>query len=168
MYHESGGSCVKMTGVTSGAPSGAGAGAPAAPAILGPAFGKDPQSLWVNVRGTVRPGLTTRLVDDESDPDYDPHTPLRSSARLVGPYQIAQLDRENGRLLVRTHELEGAFRPVPSPDGKWLVYSTRYDAREALKVIDLTTGEDHWPKMDVQRHDSQGGGARDRDVYPKS
>ena len=71
----------------------------------------------MNVRGNVRPGLTTRLIEDESRSDYDPHTPLRSSARVVGPYQIAQLDRENGRLLVRTHEHEGAFRPVPSPDG---------------------------------------------------
>ena len=177
MYHESGGSGVQMTGVTSGAPPPAGGGAaPAAPAILGPAFGPGlasgsgnvPQSLWVNIRGTVRPGLPTRLIADESQADYDPHTRSAVPPRVVGPYQIAQLDRENGRLLVRTHELEGAFRPVPSPDGKWLVYSTRYDAREALKLIDLSTGEDRWLKMDVQRDDSQGGGARDRDVYPKS
>ncbi|HET7696090.1 MAG TPA: amidohydrolase family protein [Vicinamibacterales bacterium] len=168
MYHESGGSGVQMTGVSSGPAPAGGGSAPAAPAILGPAFGKGSQTLWVNVRGTVRPGLATRLIADEADPDYDPHTPLRSSARVVGPYQIAQLDRENGRLLVRTHEGEGAFRPVPSPDGKWLVYSTRYDARQALKLIDLSTGEDRWLTMDVQRDDSQGGGARDRDVYPKS
>ena len=171
IYHESGGSGVQMTGVSSGAAPAAGPGGPggaAAPAILGPAFGKDPQSLWVNIRGNVRAGLTARLVEDESHPDYDPHTPARSSARVVGPYQIAQLDREDGRLLVRTHEHEGAFRPIPSPDGKWLVYSTRYDSRQALKLIDLATGEDRWLTMDVQRDDSQGGGARDRDVYPKS
>jgi imidazolonepropionase-like amidohydrolase/Tol biopolymer transport system component len=180
MYHESGGSGVQVTGVSSGAPAGGGGGgAPAAPAILGPAFGgaeasdtatssQRREALWVNVRGTVRPGLASRLVEDESDPAYDPHIPLRSSARVVGPYQIAQLDRETGRLLVRTHEHEGAFRPVPSPDGKWLVYSTRYDARQALKLIDLSTGEERWLKMDVQRDDSQGGGARDRDVYPSS
>jgi len=173
MYHENGGSGVQMTGASAGpAPPGGGA-APVAPAILGPVFGKDPRSLWVNVRGNVRPGLTARLtpemaVADESSADYDPHTPLRSTPRDVGPYQIAQMDRDNGRLLVRTHELEGAFRPVPSPDGKWLMYSTRYDAREALKLVDLSTGEDRWLKMDVQRDDSQGGGARDRDVYPKS
>ena len=169
MYHESGGSGVQMTGATSGpAPAPGPGGAGAAPAILGPAFGKDPQSLWVNVRGNVRGGLNARLVEDESHPSYDPHTPFRSSARVVGPYQIAQLDREDGRLLVRTHEHEGAFRPVPSPDGKWLVYSTRHDSRQALKLIDLSTGEDRWLTMDVQRDDSQGGGARDRDVYPKS
>ena len=169
VYHESGGSGVQMTGVSTGpAPAAGGPPAAATPSILGPAFGKDPQSLWVNVRGTVRPGLRTTLIDDEAHPDYDPHTANRSSPRAVGPYQIAQLDRDTGRLLVRTHEGEGAFRPVPSPDGKWLVYSTRYDARQALKLIDLSTGEDRWLVMDVQRDDSQGGGARDRDVYPKS
>jgi imidazolonepropionase-like amidohydrolase/Tol biopolymer transport system component len=168
IYHESGGTGVQMTGAGGATPPAGGAGAAAAPALLGPTFGNDPKSLWVNVRGNVRAGLTTRLIQDESAADYDPHTPLRSSARVVGPYQIAQLDREDGRLLVRTHEHEGAFRPAASPDGKWLVYSTRYDSRPALKLIDLSTGEDHWLRMDVQRDDSQGGGARDRDVYPKS
>jgi imidazolonepropionase-like amidohydrolase/Tol biopolymer transport system component len=167
MYHESGGSGLQMTGVSSAPATPGGGGGAAAPAILGPAFGNDAESLWVNVRGNVRAGLTTRLVQDEADVDYDPHVP-RSSARIVGPYQIALLDRTDGKLLVRTHEHEGAFRPVPSPDGKWVVYSTRYDARQALKLIDLTTGEDRWLTMDVQRDDSQGGGARDRDVYPKS
>ena len=168
VYHEGGGSGVQMTGVPSGPAPAPGATTPAAPAILGPAFGKDPQSMWVNVRGNVRPGLAARRIEDESDPEYDPHTPLRSSARVVGPYQVAQLDRDNGRLLVRTHEHEGAFRPIPSRDGRWLAYSTRHDARQALKLIDLSTGEDRWLVMDVQRDDSQGGGARDRDVYPKS
>lgn len=168
MYHESGGSGVQMTGVSSGPAPAGGAPGGGAPAILGPAFGPDTKSLWVNVRGNVPAGLPVRSVEEESQAHYDPHVESRSSARVIGPYQIAQLDREDGRLLVRTHEHEGAFRPVPSPDGKWLVYSTRYDARQALKLIDLTTGEDRWLVMDVQRDDSQGGGARDRDVYPKS
>jgi len=170
MYHESGGSGVQMTGVSSGpAPAGGAPGGGAgAPAILGPAFGPGTNSLWVNVRGSAPAGLPVRNVEEESQAHYDPHVEPRSSARVIGPYQIAQLDREEGRLLVRTHEHEGAFRPVPSPDGRWLVYSTRYDARQALKLIDLTTGEDRWLMMDVQRDDSQGGGARDRDVYPKS
>jgi imidazolonepropionase-like amidohydrolase len=170
MYHESGGSGVQMTGVSTGPAPAASPGPPAAaaPAILGPAFAKDSGSLWVNVRGNVRSGLATRLIEDESHPDYDPHAPLRSTPRAVGPYQIAQLDRETGRLLVRTHEHEGALRPIPSPDGRWLVYSARYDARQALKLVELSTGEDRWLKLDVQRDDSRGGGARDRDVYPKS
>jgi imidazolonepropionase-like amidohydrolase/dipeptidyl aminopeptidase/acylaminoacyl peptidase len=166
MYHESGGSGVQMTGVTPPAAPGGPAAAPA-PALLGPDFSNDPRYLWVNIRGTVPTGFATRHID-EADPEFDPHTQNRSSARVVGPYQIALLDRETGRLHMRTHEHEGAFRPLASPDGKWVMYSTRYDARQALKLLDLSTGEDRWLKMDVQRDDSEGGGARDRDVYPAS
>src|SRR5688572_1796871 len=60
IYNEAGGSGVQMTGVAPTPPPAA--GAPAAPAVLGPAFGKDPQSMWVNIRGNVRAGLPTRLV----------------------------------------------------------------------------------------------------------
>lgn len=168
LYHEHGGSGVQMTGTATSAPGAAGGGGgAAAPALQGPAFSNDARYLWVNVRGGPPAGFV-RPTLDESDPDYDPHPVSRSSARVVGPYQIAQLDRESGRLLVRTHEHEGAFRPVPSPNGRWLAYATRHDARQALKLIDLETGEDRWLKMDVQRDESQGGGARDRDVYPAS
>ena len=172
IYHESGGTGVQMTGVTSGPPRRRAAlAAPrprrrrsSAPVIWqGPAvaLGQRPRHRPPGIddtpdRGRVASGLRSAYAASQF------------AARVVGPYQIAQLDRENGRLLVRTHEREGAFRPVPSPDGKWLVYSTRYDARQALKLIDLSTGEDRWLTMDVQRDDSQGGGARDRDVYPKS
>ena len=168
MYHQDGGSGVQMTGAT-GAPAGGGA-APAAPALLGPVFAKDPRFLWVNIRGNVPAGFVARTGEeqDPSSANYDPHREIRSSARVIGPYQVGQLDRETGRLHVRTHEHEGAFRPVPSPDGRWLVYATRNDSREALKLIDLSTGEDRWLRLDVQRDDSEGGGARDRDVYPSS
>ena len=88
--------------------------------------------------------------------------------RRLGQYQIGQFDRETGRTLVRSHEADGAFRPVPSPDGSWLVYAVRYDGREALKLRDLTTGDDRWLIMDVQRDNTQGGGANDRDIYPAS
>ena len=167
LYHESGGSGLQMTGAPA-TPAAAGAPAPAAPPLTGPVFASDPKFLWVNVRGSVPSGFVTRTLGDESDSNYDPHPVDRSSARQIGSYQIAQLDRESGRLQMRTHEHEGAFRPTASPDGRWLVYATRYDARAALKLIDLATGEDRWLKMDVQRDDSEGGGARDRDVAPAS
>lgn len=160
LYHRDRGSGIQITGHRE-------EGGPTPPAHLGPAFGDDPRYLWVNVRGNLGGGFTTATPEpweSEFGPDHSP----RSSARLVGSYQIGQLDRENGRVYVRTHELEGAFRPVPSPDGRWLVYTTRYDAREALKLVDLTTGEERWLVMDVQRDDHQGGGSRDRDVYPGS
>ncbi|MHB1326720.1 MAG: amidohydrolase family protein [Gemmatimonadales bacterium] len=161
-WHKDGGSGVQMTGHPR-------PGAPTAPnqqsLYLGAAFGADSTTLWINVRGTPAPSLTgTPPHHGHPDADADP----RSSARELGALQIAEFERSTGRIRIRTHEHEGAFRPVPSPDGKWLVYSTRFDARQALKLLDLTTGEDRWLVMDVQRDDHQGGGMRDRDVYPGS
>ena len=159
LYHTDGGSGVQITGHR-------GEGAPAPPSHIGPAFGSDARHLWVNLRGSLGGGFATGIEPWEED--FPGHDVPRSSARRVGDYQIGQLDRETGRVHVRTHELEGAFRPVASPDGRWLVYATRYDSREALKLLDLDTGEERWLVLDVQRDDHQGGGARDRDVYPGS
>ena len=163
LYHMDGGSGIQITGHRT-------EGGPLPPSHTGAAFGPDPRYLWVNVRGNLGGGFPTGAGPGaEVDPipfglDHDP----RSSARQIGDYQIARLDRETGRTFVRTHEHEGAFRPMPSPDGRWLVYATRYDARASLRLRDLETGEETWLVMDVQRDDSQGGGARDRDIYPGS
>jgi Tol biopolymer transport system component len=162
LYHRDGGSGLQMTGTGEAAQ---------APSHLGPAFSDDPRFLWVNLRGSVSGGFGAVVGEAHREPweeDFTAEHRARSSARVVGPYQIGMLDRETGRLHVRTHEHEGAFRPVASPDGRWLVYATRYDAREGLKLVDLQGGEDRWLRMDVQRDDSQGGGSRDRDVYPGS
>ncbi|MEZ4587753.1 MAG: amidohydrolase family protein [Gemmatimonadales bacterium] len=164
LYHIDGGSGVQLTGKR-GAPAPAGFGNPQTPTFLGAAFGPDPRYLWVNVRGNVPDGLSAEARLEEA---IHPGLELRSSARQIGAYQIGMLDRETGRVMIRTHELEGAFRPMPSPDGKWLVYATRFDAREALKVVELATGAERWLVMDVQRDEHQGGGPRDRDVYPGS
>ncbi|HUF47748.1 MAG TPA: amidohydrolase family protein [Vicinamibacterales bacterium] len=174
LYHRDGGSGLQMTG-QSAAPAGRGAAPPAgggaSPALMGPAFSPDPRFIWVNMRGSLGGGFASAAREPWQEPwevEFGPDHQPRSSAREIGPFQIGQLDRETGRLHVRTHEHFGALRPTPSPDGRWLVYATRYDARQALKALDLTTGEDHWLVMDVQRDDSQGGGGRDRDVYPAS
>jgi hypothetical protein len=115
LYHVDGGSGVQITGHRE-------QDAPAPPAHLGAAFGDDPRYLWVNLRGALSGGFDMGVVEEE--PGH-PHDALRSTPRQVGTFQIGQLDRESGRVLVRTHELEGAFRPVPSPDGRWVVYATR-------------------------------------------
>ena len=171
LYHQGGGSGVQVTGHEA-------EGAPTPAAHFGAAFGGDERYVWLNLRGNLGGGFAAvtggpvsgggnGLVSPEPwEEDFGPDHAPRSSARQIGPYQIGLLDRETGRIFVRTHELEGALRPMPSPDGRWLVYATRYDAREALKLRDLDTGEESWLVMDVQRDDAQGGGTRDRDVYP--
>ena len=160
LYHVDvvGGSGIEITGKT-GTKTGS---------YYGSAFGPDPDYIWINVTGTPSSGFGLSPVGDELDPNSEfGHSP-RSSPREVGAYQIAQFERKSGRVLVRSHEHTGAFRPVPSPDGKWVVYATRFDGREALKLLDVETGDLTWLKMDVQRDASQGGGTNDRDVYPGS
>src|SRR5688500_10154481 len=114
VYFTDGGSGVQMTGVPRPGAPGASPSPPPrpqgqGPAYFGAAFGRDPRFLWVNVRGDVPRGFTAALagpVDAHPDPSGDVH---RSSPRQVGQFQVGQLDRENGRILVRTHET--ASRP---------------------------------------------------------
>lgn len=156
LYHVDGGSGVQLTGHEQNAP-----------AHHGPAFGPDSEVVWVNVRGTLPRGLDVPGTVTQRDQHAHTVAP-QSSSRRVGTYQIGELDRATGKVRIRTHEHEGAFRPMPSPDGRYLVYATRHDARSALKILDLETRDERWLVMDVQRDDSQGGGTRDRDVYPGS
>src|SRR6185369_5200509 len=122
------------------------------PAHSAAARSADGRYLWVNVSGTVPPtfALGVHAEDIQSLSDELEDRAARSNARRLGQYQVAQFDRETGRTLVRSHETEGAFHPVASPDGKWLVYATRYDARGALKLRDLATGDERWLVLDVQ------------------
>jgi Tol biopolymer transport system component len=170
LWHIDGGSGTQVTGARAGGAAGGPGGSNAS--YFGPAFGSEARQLWVNVRGNPPSGLAAALhgtgLHDVHAMDVAHADVARSSPRRLSPFQIGVLDRETGRVHVRTHELEGAFRPVASPDGRWLVYATRYDARSALKLLDLETGTESWLVMDVQRDDHQGGGTRDRDVYPGS
>ncbi len=54
-----------------------------------------------------------------------------------------------------------AFRPLVSPDGKWLVYGTRYEQQTALRIRDLTSGDDRWFVPRVQRDDQESRATRD-------
>ena len=124
LYYKDGGSGIQMTGPRQPATPGA---APApqgqqAPGLFSPAFGRDPRFLWLTVRGDVPRGFAAATLPEPVSPEPDPYDDVhRSSARQIGQFQVGQLDRENGRMLVRTHETESALRPVPSPDGRWLV-----------------------------------------------
>lgn len=158
LFHTEGGSGVQVTGKEE----------ENAPAHMGPAFGTDPGWVWLDLRGDLGGGFAVATPEELWWTGSAPEEALQSTPRRVGDYQVGRLERRTGRIHVRTHELEGAFRPVPSPDGRWLVYATRFDDREALKLLDLQTEEERWLVMDVQRDDYQGGGARDRDVYPGS
>jgi Tol biopolymer transport system component len=56
------------------------------------------------------------------------------------------------------------FRPLPSPDGRLLVYATRYGAEMWLRVLDLETRKDRW-LAGLGQHDELEG-APWRDLAP--
>ena len=167
LYNKDGGSGLQMTGLRTDLSSTA---TPPVVSHYGAAPSGDARYVWVNVSGSTAPTLLAGAHPEAatSAQDENDDAQARSNARRLGQFQIAQFDRESGRTLIRSHEADGAFRPVASGDGKWLVYAARHDAREALKLRELATGDERWLVMDVQRDNSQGGGINDRDVYPGS
>ena len=127
MYHRDGGGGTQLVRETP-APT------PPIPGIqtLGAAFGKDGRYVWFAQR--------------QGSWMYNAQLPQ---------YQLATFDRETGRREVRATRYGSAFRPVLSPDGKWLVYGTRYEAKTGLRIRDLETGAERWLAYPVQRDDQE-------------
>jgi Tol biopolymer transport system component len=54
-----------------------------------------------------------------------------------------------------------AFRPEISPDGRSLVYATRYRGKTGIRIRNLNNDEDHWLLYPVQRDDQEASASRD-------
>lgn len=114
---------------------------PEAQKFIEPAFGPDERYIWFSRRN--------------GDWQYNAQLPQ---------YQLATYDRETGEIVTKTNRYGSAFAPTPSPDGKWLVYGTRYNTETGLVKRNLETGEEDWLAYPVQRDDQE---ARSRmGVYP--
>ena len=107
----------------------------------GAAFGKDPRYVYFAQR-------RGRWV-------YN--TPL-------GDYSLIQYDRETGDVSTKETRWGSAFRPTLSPDGKWIVYGTRYVDQTRLRIRNLATNEEQWLTGAVQRDDQES--LATLDVYP--
>ena len=79
-------------------------------------------------------------------------------------FQIARYDRQTGAREVRTSRYGSAIRPTLSPDGKSMVYATRFEANTGLVLQDLASGDEKWLAYPVQRDDQEAIGSRD--AYP--
>ena len=80
------------------------------------------------------------------------------------PWQIVRRDLQSGEDDVLTALEGGAFRPLLAPDGKRMIYGTRFHTQTALRIWDMTTGEERWLKYPIQRDDQES--ATSRDVLP--
>ncbi len=76
-------------------------------------------------------------------------------------WQIVRFDRETGETATITNAPGSAMRPVLSPDGKYLVYATRYETKTALRVRNLETSEERWLINGVTRDDQESRATRD-------
>ena len=116
----------------------------AAPPMLktvGAAFGKDARYMWYAAR--------------IGDWQYN----------AVGPqYQLYVYDRENGKTSQMSTRFGSAFRPAISPDGKLLVYATRYNTKTGLRVRNLDTQAEEWLAFPVQRDETESRAPLD--AYP--
>ncbi|NHF61277.1 amidohydrolase family protein [Flavobacteriaceae bacterium TP-CH-4] len=70
-------------------------------------------------------------------------------------YQIGTYDMEDGDMAVITSKYGSAFTPTLSPDGKWLVYGSRFEAETGLVLRDLNTGDERWLAYPVQRDEQE-------------
>ena len=99
---------------------------------LGAAFGKDERFIWYAQRA--------------GSWEYNAGLPQ---------YQIMTFDRQTGRREGRANLHGSAFRPAVSPDGKWLVYGSRYETQTGLRIRDLETSEERWLAYPVQRDEQE-------------
>ena len=63
---------------------------------------------------------------------------------ILPQYQLAVYDRETGETSTRTSRHGSAFRPAISPDGQWLVFGTRHEAKTGLRLRNLNSGDESW------------------------
>jgi len=69
-------------------------------------------------------------------------------------WQVVRRDLQTGEEDFLTQAQGSAFRPRLSPDGRQLVYGTRFEQQTGLRLRDLDTGEDEWLVYPVE-HDEQ-------------
>jgi Tol biopolymer transport system component len=132
MYHVDGGSGVRVIQAAENPQGGR------QPRYTGAAFGADGRWLWLASRlGTWN--YNTKMPD----------------------YQLVVYDRETGETSARTFRYGSAFRPALSPDGRWIVYGSRYDSQTGLVLRDLETGAERWLAYPVQRDDQESRASRD-------
>jgi Tol biopolymer transport system component len=83
----------------------------------------------------------------------------------IGQYQLAVYDRETTEIHPTSNTQGGGLRPALSPDGRWLVYASRYHADTGLRLRDLATDEESWLLHPVQL-DVQGAQHASWDLMP--
>ena len=140
MFHINGGSGVPLASPPpSGGAAPAGGGASSGPTRLGASVSPDGRYLYVAQAG---------------------------SGTGLSRWQVARLDMRSGDADVITQAEGGGVRPLVSPDGRLVVYATRYETKTGLRLRNLETGADRWLKWPITRDEQESGGSPSRDTLP--
>ncbi|SDL91244.1 Imidazolonepropionase [Catalinimonas alkaloidigena] len=70
-------------------------------------------------------------------------------------YQIGTYNLKNGKTARISSRYGSAFTPTLSPDGKWLVFGTRFEDNTGLLIRDLQSGDERWLAYPVQRDEQE-------------
>ena len=70
-------------------------------------------------------------------------------------YQVGCYNLENGETSRVTSRYGSAFTPTMSPDGKWMVYGTRFEDETGLILRNLENGDESWLAYPVQRDEQE-------------
>jgi len=140
MYHKDGGSGIELikTTTTPGPPA---PGSPPPNSSLGPVTSPDGRWIFFSRRAGAH--------------QYN---------QTSGQSQIMRFDRETGETTRVTGAVGSGLRPALSPNGKLLVYATRFDTKTGLRVRDIETGDERWLIYPVTRDDQESRATRD--TYP--
>ena len=76
-------------------------------------------------------------------------------------WQIERRDMVTGKEDIITRAEGSGIRPIVSPDGKYLVYGTRYKTETGLRIKDLNKGTDTWLVYPILRDDQESRSTRD-------
>lgn len=112
---------------------------------LGPAFGAGPRFLYFSQKSAA----------------------LQNWRPQVGEYQLAVYDRQTQEVYPGSNAQGGGLRPVLSPDGRWLVYASRFHQDTGLRLRDLHSGEEEWLAYPVE-YDVQAAQHASWDLMPGS
>ncbi len=74
----------------------------------------------------------------------------------LGHFQVRRLNRDTGQVETLTGHYGGGLRPVLSPDGRYLVYGSRHDAKTGLRIRDLANGAEQWLIYPIDRDEQEG------------